>query len=247
MIKPKIFAIIPARSGSKGIADKNIKLLNGKPLLAYSIQSAIRSRLIDRVIVSTDSQQYADIAQNYGAEVPFLRPKNISGDKAKDIHLFDHLITWFRDYEKYVPDYLVHLRPTSPLRKSSIIDDAITLFINSGSKFTSLRSCHAMPQSSYKTFEIKDKKLKGLNTNGFDIESLNNPRQGFPTTYDCNGYVDIIRSELISDKDIMHGDSVLAFITELVYEIDEKSDFDLIEHKINLYPEYFQQLFGNVQ
>lgn len=240
----KVVALIPARSGSKGIANKNIHLLSGQPVFAYSIKAALKSSLIDRVIVSTDSQKYADIALSYGAEVPFLRPKEISEDAATDLQFFNHAIDWFRNSEGHIPEYFIHLRPTTPLRFPHIIDKAIKHFIESGSEYTALRSCHPMSESSYKTFEIENQKLKGLCNYGFDIEGLNLGRQTYPRTYDCNGYVDIIRSELIQKKDKLHGDSVMAYVTEKAYEIDEPSDLDLIEYIITKYPKYIERLFN---
>ena len=88
----KIWAIIPARSGSKGVPHKNIKILAGHPLISYSIQAAKKTSCIEKIIVSTDSTDYANIAREYGAEIPFIRPKKISGDKATDIQFFKHLI-----------------------------------------------------------------------------------------------------------------------------------------------------------
>ena len=110
--KGKVFAIIPARSGSKGVKNKNIRLLNGYPMIAYTIAAAKLSENIDRVIVSTDSEQYAEIAQKYGAEVPFLRPAEISGDTSADIEFMQHAINWFYENEGKVPEYWLHLRVT---------------------------------------------------------------------------------------------------------------------------------------
>ena len=167
----EVFALIPARSGSKGIPDKNIKLLDGVPLIAYSIAAALQSSIIDRVIVSTDSEEYAEIARHYGAEVPFIRPINISGDKATDVQFFEHAINWLQENDNYVPEYIVHLRPTTPFRNPEIIDDAISKFIGSG--YSALRSCHKMSESSYKTFEIENGKFKSLCDGRFNIESTN--------------------------------------------------------------------------
>ena len=152
----KVVALIPARRGSKGVLGKNIKPLAGFPLIAYSIKAALKSKLIDRVIVSTDSEEYAEIAISYGAEVPFIRPVNISGDKATDAQFFEHVIKWFVEEGEKVPKYLVHLRPTTPLRSFEIIDGAIKEFVDSN--YSALRSCHKMTESSYKTFEIEIKK-----------------------------------------------------------------------------------------
>jgi N-acylneuraminate cytidylyltransferase len=237
-----IVAIIPARSGSKAIKDKNIKLINGIPLIAYSIAVAKKSMLIDRVIVSTDSEDYAEIASKYGAEVPFLRPPEISGDESKDNQFFMHAIDWFEKNELYLPKFFAHLRPTTPFRDFEVIDKAIEGFIQS--KFSALRSCHKMSESSYKTFEIQDNKLKCLFDKGFDIESANDSRQMYPSTYNANGYIDIIRTSTLKSKGLMHGDCVQAFVTDVAYELDEPSDFELLEYLISKRPEYLNSLFS---
>ena len=120
-----IIAIIPARSGSKSITDKNIKLLSGHPLIAYSIAAAKLSKKIERVIVSTDSKEYADIAKQYGAETPFIRPDEYSTDVSKDKDFLVHAMNWFKESESCSPEYWVHLRPTTPLRTVKVVDNAI--------------------------------------------------------------------------------------------------------------------------
>jgi N-acylneuraminate cytidylyltransferase len=237
----KIVALIPARSGSKGVPDKNIKPLAGFPLIAYSIKAALKSRLIDRVIVSTDSEEYANIAREYGAEVPFLRPPEISGDKATDTDFFRHAIDWFIENEGEVPEYFAHLRPTTPLRESNVIDSALKSFI--GSDFTALRSVHKMTESSYKTFEIEDDKLKCLCGGNFDIESANLARQVYPSTYDANGYIDVVRSKMVIQKNLIHSDRVQAYVTDVSYEIDELSDIDFLEYLIKKSPTLVKRLF----
>ena len=109
-------AIIPARSGSKGLPDKNIKLLCGKPLLAWSIESALDSQYIDEVVVSTDSSIYADIAKSYGANVPFLRPESLSSDTTTTFDVLEHCIRFYKESLGKTYDYVVLLEPTSPLR-----------------------------------------------------------------------------------------------------------------------------------
>ena len=241
MIDNKIVAIIPARCGSKGVPNKNIKPLAGFPLIAYSIKAAIKSKLIDRVIVSTDSEEYAEIAREYGAEVPFLRPAELSGDKSTDTDFFKHAIDWFNENEGTAPEYFAHIRPTTPLRNPLIIDDALKSFI--GSNFTALRSAHKMSESSYKSFEVEDGKFKSLCTGSFDIESANLARQAYPETYEANGYIDIVRTELVIDKGLIHGDKVQAYITDVSYEIDEISDIDFLEYLITKSPELVSRLF----
>ena len=140
--KLKILAVIPARSGSKRVKNKNIKKVFGKPLIYYSIAHAKKIKLIDKVIVSTDSEKYKSIAENYGAEVPFLRPKNISKDNSSDVDLFLHLLTWLTKNDSFFPDICVHFRPTTPIRNVNESIKAIKTLANN-KNFDSLRSIDA--------------------------------------------------------------------------------------------------------
>ena len=240
--KREVWALIPARSGSKGVPNKNIMDLGCYPLIAYSIVVAKKCSTIDRVIVSTDSEEYARIALKYGAEVPFLRPSDISNDSSTDLEFFQHAVEYFRQEENHVPEYFAQLRPCSPLRHPSIINQAIKFFIDS--QYSALRSVHVMSDTSYKTFEIENEKLKKLCSGSFDIESTSLPRQSFPVTYNPNGYIDIIRTSMI-DKGLIHGNNVNAFITEVTHEIDEQNDFDLLEFIIEKNPNIVNTLFGD--
>jgi len=240
--KREVWALIPARSGSKGVPNKNIMDLGGYPLIAYSIVVAKKCSSIDRVIVSTDSEEYARIALKYGAEVPFLRPSDISNDSSTDLEFFQHAVEYFRQEENHVPEYFAQLRPCSPFRHPSIINQAIKFFIDS--QYSALRSVHVMSDTSYKTFEIENEKLKKLCSGSFDIESTSLPRQSFPVTYNPNGYIDIIRTSMI-DKGLIHGNNVNAFITEVTHEIDEQNDFDFLEFIIEKNPNIVNTLFGD--
>lgn len=239
----KILAIIPARSGSKGVVDKNIKLLGGRPLIAYSIAVAQFVKDIDRVIVSTDSEKYAIIARDYGAEVPFLRPKNISDDSSSDYEFIRHTLDWLYDKEGYQPEYLVHLRPTTPFREVGYIESAIEA-IKKDEKATALRSLHEMPQSAYKTFEISEEGyIKSVYFGCFDIETSNRPRQTFKTTYDANGYVDIIRTSYVLANKKIHGNKVIAYVTPRVFEVDSAGDFEYLEYLLNKNPAFAKNFF----
>ncbi|MDG1156228.1 MAG: acylneuraminate cytidylyltransferase family protein [Litorivicinaceae bacterium] len=222
-----VYAIIPARSGSKGVPDKNIRVLGNFPLISYSIKAALKAKSISRVIVSTDSKRYSDIACSYGAETPFLRPRKISGDRSTDNEFFEHAIDWFNQNEGVVPEYFVHLRPTTPLRSPRVIDDAVECFLASSN--TALRSAHLMPESAYKAFEIRENMLIRLCGAGTNLDASNLGRQMYPETYKANGYVDVVRTELILKNRKIHGDNVLAFITNQSYEIDEASDIEYLE------------------
>lgn len=121
----KVLAIVPARSGSKGLPNKNIKEFCGKPLLAWPIQAARSSAYIDCVAVSTDSQKYADIASNYLAEVPYLRPEELAKDTATSFDVIDHCLKWYKENKNMIFKYVVLLEPTSPLTEAEDIDKAI--------------------------------------------------------------------------------------------------------------------------
>jgi len=240
--KREVWALIPARCGSKGVTNKNILNLGGHPLLAYSIVAAKKCVEIDRVVVSTDSQKYAEIALKYGAEVPFFRPKDISDDKATDLQFFQHAVKYFREKENGAPEYFAHLRPTTPIRYPAIINKAVKGFLST--QYSALRSVHVMSETSYKTFEIENEKLKVLCNGGFDIESTSLPRQSFPVTYNPNGYIDIIRTSMI-DKGLIHGNNVNAFITEFTHDIDDQNDFDFLEFILEKNPNFVNTLFGD--
>src|SRR3989338_3142947 len=149
------FAIIPARGGSKGVPKKSIALLCGFPLIAYSIAAAKLSKTIARVIVSTDSEEMAEVARSFGAEAPFMRPAEFARDTSPDIEFVQHAIQWLKEHESRVPEYLVHLRPTTPLRKPEDIDRAIEMLMKHKDA-TSLRSGYEMRESPYKLFGIQD-------------------------------------------------------------------------------------------
>ena len=240
--KAKIVGIIPARGGSKSIPGKNIKLLGGRPLIAYSIMASKLSRDIQRTIVSTDSEEIREVALRYGAEAPFLRPAEISRDNSSDYEWVKHALDWMRDNEGHQPEYLVHLRPTTPFRETSYIEAAIEA-IKKDKKATALRSLHEMPQSSYKTFEIEGRYLKSVYSASFDIEASNRPRQMFKTTYDANGYVDIIRTNHVIKNKKVHGDRVIAYITPHVFEVDAPGDFEYLEYLVSKNPILVKRLF----
>jgi len=239
-----IYGIIPARSGSKGVPGKNIKLLGGYPLIAYTIAAAKMAKNISRTIVSTDSTEIASIAKKYGADVPFLRPAELSGDKSPDIDFVLHAINWFQQNEKKTPDYLVHLRPTTPLRNPVIIDKAIQE-IRSCDEATSLRSGHPAAESPFKWF-LRDEQgfFKGIlpeYTNDF----ISAPRQLFPTVYIPDGYVDVLKTSFIMESGTLHGNKMIGFVSPVCTEVDTIEDFEFLEYELknksNLVYEYLNK------
>lgn len=231
MKEKNIVAIIPARGGSKGVPGKNIKLLAGYPLIAYSIIACKLTKNIRRVIISTDSKEIADMSIHYGAEVPFMRPTEISQDQSTDMEFVLHALNWFKENENKEPEYLAHIRPTTPLREPVLIDRAIDK-ICSIPVSTGLRSVHEITESPYKMFSIKDDYLTGLYPDDPRPEYYNLPRQNFPPVYKPNGYVDIIKSNTVRNEDSLHGLKMLAFITPTAVEVDSKEEFQYLEFEI---------------
>ena len=126
----KVLALIGARSGSKGVPDKNIKLLSGRPLMAWVIEAAKKSKYVNRVIVSTDSEAYAKVARECGAETPFLRPAELAGDKSTDFDYVNHAVNWLKENENYEPDIVVRGMPTVPFQQAGDFDGAVEALLN---------------------------------------------------------------------------------------------------------------------
>ncbi len=227
----KTYAIIPARGGSKGVPGKNIRLIGGFPLIAYSIVAARLALGIDRVIVSTDSEEIASIAKKYGAEVPFIRPVELSQDQSPDRDFVIHALDWFSAQESgSEPDFLVHLRPTTPFRDPSVISQAVQRFIETPNA-TSLRSAHPCSESPFKWFLLKENGFfTGIQTD--DMDMLNQPRQMFPTVYIPDGYVDVLRVSFVAASDTIHGDKVMGFVSPVCKEVDTLEDFEALEFQL---------------
>lgn len=222
----KILAIIPARSGSKSVQDKNIRIMNGKPMLAYSIEQALASSKIDRVIVSTDSPKYQAIAKEYGSEAPFLRPAEISQDTSLDIAVFQHALHWLQNNEQYYADVCVHLRPTHPIRDPADIDKMISI-LEVDPELDAVRSVSPAKQTPYKMWLFTDETSHQMHpvTSCEVPEAYNAPRQKLPKVYMQNACIDIIRSDTILKKNSMTGDKIAGFKMEYDFDVDTEIDF----------------------
>ena len=230
-----IVAIIPARGGSKGVPKKNIHLLGGFPLVAYSIVAAQLAKSVERVIVSTDSEEIAEVAKKFGAEVPFLRPSEFASDKSPDAHYLLHALEWFEKNEGGYPSHFVNLRPTTPLRDPKHIDEAVEL-IKNNKEATSMRSGHEIRESPYKLFGMKDGFFVGLFPSDPRPEYYDLPRQSFPPVYQPDGYVDVIVTEWIKNNESIHGPRILAYASPDTGEVDRLEDFKFIEYTLEKEP-----------
>ena len=226
MIKNKIvYGLITARGGSKGIPHKNIYPLNGKPLIAYTIEAALKSKYVDRLIVSTDDKKIAEVSKNFNAEVPFIRPDSLSGDLASSASVIEHAITYFANENKS-PDLIILLQPTSPLRETYDIDDALETFIKSDAE--SLISVCKTEQSPYW--------FKKFNNEGFISDFIPQPstyirRQDTPDLYILNGAIYILNTKSFLSSKIILGDKSLPYIMpkERSVDIDTMLDIDFAE------------------
>lgn len=218
-------AIIPARSGSKGLKDKNIKELNGKPLIVYSIEAAIASHMFDKVFVSTDSQKYADIAIEYGADASFLRSKENSSDVAGSWDVVREVIDILRSKgEKYTEIML--LQATSPLRTASDIINAIHLLKEKkGNAVVSLTECDHSP------IWCNTLPQNGSMDNFDRSEYKDLPRQALPTFYRYNGAIYLVTYKELYNKEHMFESGCYAYIMpqERSIDIDTLLDFLIAE------------------
>jgi len=231
-VQDEIVCIIPARSGSKGIPQKNIKSFHGHPLLAWSIAAARSTGCITRIIVSTDNDVYADVARRYGAEVPFLRPRHFSNDDSRDIDYLRHASFWFEQNEGYVPNYFVLLRPTTPARTPEVIESAIKTFQTNpeSSSLRSMQISSTLPEKCYRLDE--GGKPRPILSGHF----MGIPRQNFKEAYIFNGYIDILRPPIFMESEDPYGLDIKSFITESTFDIDTLAEWEFQEYLIKKSP-----------
>ncbi|MCT4605053.1 MAG: acylneuraminate cytidylyltransferase family protein [Marinisporobacter sp.] len=227
MNKKEILAIIPARGGSKGLPGKNIKLLGHKPLIAYTIEATQRSKYIKRMIVSTDDLKIAEISKEYGAEVPFIRPAELSNDYTNTVDVVIHALNDLKEKEGYIPKLVVLLQPTSPLRNHIHIDEAIEKFLESTAD--SVISVCEFEHSPYWATKIVDNRLIKL------MDEKNKRRQDYEKIYRYNGAIYIIAAkDLLENKSFF--DEVAPYImdNEDSIDIDTLFDFKMAEMILNM-------------
>jgi CMP-N,N'-diacetyllegionaminic acid synthase len=223
-------AVIPARGGSKGIPRKNISPLAGKPLIAYSILQALESKHISRLIVSTDDEEIAAVSRKWGAEVPFLRPAELAQDDTTDLPVFVHALKWIQTNENKLPNLVVHLRPTSPLRPPGLIERAIA-HLETDTETDSVRTVRESPHTPYKMWQWEGKYLHPF-AQIEGQESYNMPRQALPKVFCSDGVLDVVRTTTILEKNSMSGNNIKPLEIEkpfLTVDIDEPVDFLVAE------------------
>ncbi len=219
----EVLALIPARGGSKSVPRKNIRLLGKKPLLAWSVDTARKSETVNRIIVSTDDADIADVSRKWGGEVPFIRPAEFAQDETTDLPVYQHALRWLKENEGYTPDIVVWLRPTAPFRSSSDIDAAVNKLI--ATKADWVRSVCEVEHHPYWMFNFDQERLTSF------IEGINLTdyprRQMLPSAYRLNGAVDAAWSSTITKKGLFYEGDVCGYIMpiERSIDIDTEQDF----------------------
>ena len=223
----EVLALIPARGGSKGIPRKNVRAFDGFPLIAWSIAAARQATAVGRVIVSTDDEEIAAVAREWGAETPFLRPAELARDDTADLPVFRHALDWLAENEDYRPDVLVQLRPTSPLRPRDCVDLAVrTLLAHTDAD--SVRGVVPVGQNPHKMWRL----LQGENgpmRNLLEVEGIeepyNAPRQNLPPIYWQTGQIDAIHARTILDG-TMSGKAIYPLVIDPRFAVDLDSPSD---------------------
>ena len=225
--KKRILAIIPARGGSKGLIGKNNKLLNGKPLISWSIDQAKKSSFIDEIFVSTDCENLAMTSGNYGIDVPFLRPSILASDTASSTDVVFHVLSYFENKGKEF-DYIILLEPTSPLRKHDDIDSAIRIAISNKSSdgVISLGEVHMEHPMIVKKVNEHGRIVSYIN----NVDKINQ-RQQADKAYFPYGVVYLIKTEVFKKEKSFYTNNMIPFFIERWqnYEVDDIVDFDIIE------------------
>jgi len=229
-------ALIPARGGSKGIPRKNIRNFAGYPLIAWSIAAGLQSGMVTRVIVSTDDDEIAAVAREFGAETPFLRPAELAQDDTTDLPVFEQALAWLKENEGYQPDVVVQLRPTSPIRPRGSVDDAVRILL-AHPDADCVRGVVLAGQNPHKMWRLPE----GANSpmrNLLDVkgvpEPYNAPRQSLPPVYWQTGHIDAIRTSSIFDKKSLTGDVIYPLVIDSRYtvDIDNLYDWARYEHLV---------------
>ena len=230
---PSVIALIPARSGSKRVADKNIRLLAGHPVIAYTIAAARQSGIFSAIVVSTDSDGYAEVARKYGAEVPFLRPVEISGDASPDIEWVEFTLKRLKDMGRAYDCFSI-LRPTSPFRLAETIQRAWREFL-AEEGVDSLRAVEKCREHPGKMWVIRGKRMMPLlpmDPAGLPWHST--PYQALPEVYSQNASLEIAYSRVVFEGRTIAGEVVMPFFTQGYegFDVNRPYDWQLAEELV---------------
>ena len=226
--KPAVLGVVTARAGSKGIRGKNTKRLAGKPLIAYTIESALASGAFDRLILSTDDEEAARIARDLGCDVPFKRPAALCADDTPHLPVMQHAVAWMRDEERYEPDWVMILMPTSPLRQAAHIVESIALALESGAD--SVVSVDRMPAHYHplRALAVDEQGWARLYVGDRPVRERPVRRQGMPDAWVFNGAIYLFKAALLTAAEpSLYGDRVAAYrmAPPFGHNIDDEGDW----------------------
>jgi len=217
-----ILCIIPARGGSKGLPKKNIKMLIDKPLIAWTINASIKSKYITKVVVSTEDSEIAKISKEYGADI-ILRPSELATDTATTMDVISHTVSFLENYEKYVPDYVVLLQCTSPIRNADHIDEAIELVLNNKTEVESLIS---VTKEEHPPWWLRTINTDGYIERYFEYDILKNARrQDFKDLYRPNGAIYIAKTEILLNVKSFQTSKTIPYIMDYQSSVDIDNEF----------------------
>ena len=237
----RVLAVIPARSGSKSVPHKNIRQIGGAPMIVHSIRHAQQSKHVNRVMVTTDSEQYRQVVRDAGAEAPFLRPPEMAADLSPDLPAFEHALEWLKTHEEYIPDIIVHLRPTCPVRLVADIDKAIEILMNS-SEIDAVRSVSPAVENPYRMWT---RNTDGMMSpiaippanEGFGAyrtgDAGNSPRQLTPDVWAQNCCIEVVRTSMITQQKSMTGSRIFGLVTVKQHDIDTEADFSAAKEDLH--------------
>jgi len=234
--RPEVLAIIPARGGSKGIPGKNIREFAGFPLIVYSIAAGLQAKTVTRVVVSTDSEEIAALSRRYGAETPFLRPLEYAQDNTLDLPVFQHALDWLAQHDNYRPDVVVQLRPTSPVRPRTCVDDAVKLLLDHP-QADSVRGVVPAGQNPFKMWRVDPAtgQMRPLLAVEGMAEPYNAPRQVLPPVHWQTGHIDAIRVGTILEKNSMSGGIILSLLIDPRFTVDVDTPADWLKYERLVY------------
>lgn len=230
IIPEMAYALVLGRGGSKGLPGKNVRILGGKPLVAWSVAAGCVATSVKRVLCSTDDPAIAQAAENAGAEIPFLRPAEFATSSATDLDVFGHAISWLADNEGHLPEFFVQLRPTTPFRHASWIDSSIARMVTDPS-ITCVRTVAPAPHTPYKMWKMDERfRLSPLLTLPGVSEPYNMPRQSLPTVWWHTGQLDVIRTSTLLAGSVTGANIVgIEVPASSTVDIDTMTDFQLAE------------------
>lgn len=223
----KVLGIIPARGGSRQVPGKNIRLLAGKPLIAYTIEAALQPSRIERLIVSTDNSKIADVAQRYGAEVPFLRPSHLAEDDTPDQPVFLHALEWLRENDDYEPEIVINLRPTTPFKTPEIIDRVVQRLIDTDADIVRTMTLVEGVHHPYWMYRLSEDGSAEPFLGDIKLSQYYQ-RQLLPPVYRINGVVDAMKTHIIYEDNILDNRNMKGVIISKKESMDVDTEFDFM-------------------